>query len=125
MTRIYIPYAAYFITTNPKDRIAYFEEDEFIKILSYSIEECTRLKNANLIGYKINPEHIHLVVQVKDTFNISEVMHSIKRVSSDRINQILAYLQEDNPYSNLAWSDELISLREKFTRKYNFPSSMR
>ncbi|NND08269.1 MAG: hypothetical protein HKN87_17970 [Saprospiraceae bacterium] len=41
------------------------------------------------MGYKINPQHIHLLLKVGKAYNISQVMHSIKRVSSDKINQIL------------------------------------
>ena len=119
MKRIYIPYSCYHITTNPKERIPYFQEDEFIEILSYTIEECMQLKKSNLIGYKINPDHIHMIIQVRDLFNISEVIHSIKRVSSDRINQILAYSHDLSTYKNLIWSDKLVSLNEKFSLKYN------
>jgi REP element-mobilizing transposase RayT len=80
MKRIYLSNAAYLVTTNPKGRIPYFQEEALVDLLSYTIDECIQLKDAVLIGFKINPDHIHLIIQVRKKFNISQVMHSIKRV---------------------------------------------
>ena len=88
MKRFHIPNAAYHITTNTKSRIPFFQEDVFASVLVNTIEETLPLKNAILVGYKINPEHLHLIIQVQADFTISQIMHSIKRVSAIQINQL-------------------------------------
>jgi REP element-mobilizing transposase RayT len=118
MKRIYISNAAYLVTTNPYGRIPYFQEQAFVDLFSYTIYECLELKDAILIGFKINPDHVHLLIQVREKFNISQVMHSIKRVSSDRINQILTFREKNSPYATLKWTPKLISIREAFYKQY-------
>lgn len=118
--RIYIKYAPYFITTNTKNRFPFFEEDIFCNILIDVIANCQKIKPFELIGFKINPDHAHIILQPTGDFNISEIMHNIKRVSSDHINQLLHFRDEDELYKTLKWSNRLHIHNQSFTRKYNY-----
>ncbi len=118
MKRIYVPKAAYLITTNPKWRINYFDEDVLAAIFIETTRTSIKLKQGFLIAYKVNPEHVHLIIQVGIEFNISQVMHSIKRVSSDRINQILTFNRDPHLYTNFEWSKDLLLFKKRFLSKY-------
>jgi REP element-mobilizing transposase RayT len=120
MKRIHVPLAAYHLTTNTNVRLPFFDEDVFSSVLANTIEETLPLKNAELIGYKINPEHLHLLVKVQYEFTVSQIMHSIKRVSATRINQILSYQLDDNPYRYLSWNQFLTIQRDIFCKKYGY-----
>ena len=114
MKRLYFENACYFVTTNPFNRILFFEEDILSEIFIHTLKTSIELKHAHLVGYKVNPDHIHLIIHVGSTFNISEIMHSIKRVSSDKINQILFCNRHPNPYEHFHWDEWLIKSKEKF-----------
>lgn len=118
--RIYIQNAPYFLTTNPRNRFPFFEEDIFCNILIDVIAKVQKIKPFELIGFKINPDHIHIILQPTDDFNISQIMHSIKRVSSDQINQIIHYGHDNNPYQKLAWDNRLSIHSQCFFRKNNY-----
>jgi len=98
LKRIYIPKAPYFITTNPNFRYPFFEEDIFCNILMDVIAECQKMKPFNLVGLKINPDHSHFIFQPTGMFNISQIIQSIKRISSNHINQIINFGLDKNDY---------------------------
>ncbi len=114
MRRIYKTYAAYFITTNPKERFPYFDSDVLTKVLLDVLAESEIKKDFYTIGYKVNPDHIHLLIQVRNKFNISDVMHNIKRISSIRLNQVLCYDLQEHTYQNLRWTNDMEHQRQAF-----------
>ncbi len=118
MKRLYIKKAAYFITTNPQFRLAFFSEDLISEIFAYNLFECAALKDAFLIGYKINPDHVHILVQVGSQYNISEVVHSIKRITTIKINQILSFKNCGETHRVFQWTPSQINFRNKFLQKY-------
>ncbi len=94
--RIYEEGAEYFITTVTERRYAYFEEpilaELFIRDLWFAVE----LKQFDLFGYAIMPDHVHLMIQPRGKFNYSQIMHNIKRVFSLHANQIM-FSSPSNP----------------------------
>jgi len=118
--RIYIKNAPYFLTTNPKNRYPFFEEDIFCNVFIDVLAKCQKIKPFFLIGFKINPDHCHLILQPTGDFNISQIMHSIKRISSDQINQIICFQNKENPFVKLKWDDRLNLLNQFFIRKNNY-----
>jgi REP element-mobilizing transposase RayT len=120
--RIYISNAVYHVCFNTKLRRTYFNEDIFCCILGDVILGSRLLKDYCVIAYKINPEHVHLLVKCGDRFNISEVMHCIKRVSAVKINQLITRNTVDER-SQLTWTDELLTYSKAFEMKYGNPSS--
>jgi len=118
--RIYINNAPYLLTTNTKNRYPFFQEDIFCNILIDVIAECQKIKPFELISFKINPNHVHLILQPTGRFNISKIMHSIKRVSSDQINQIISSSNPENKYEIFEWTPRMKFYYRLFTRKNNY-----
>ena len=105
--RIYIPHAVYHITFNPKFRIPYFTEDIFSCILGKVIFNAQELKDYILIAYKINPEHVHLVIKCGEKYNVSEIIHCSKHVSAVKINQVITKDTEEERFK-LLWNEDML-----------------
>lgn len=118
--RIHIRGAAYFITTNVQNRMTHFNEDIFCNIFIDDMAKCQEIKPFNLIGFKINPDHVHIILQPTGSFNISQIMHNTKKVSSLHINQILHCMFPVNPYDKFGWPPNMVFHRRCFMRKYNY-----
>ncbi|HNW30463.1 MAG TPA: transposase [Spirochaetota bacterium] len=71
--RYYIDNAIYFITTVTYDRYPWFKEDLLCRLFIDDLELCAAIKNFTIIGYKINPEHVHLMIQPKEKHDFSEI----------------------------------------------------
>ena len=94
--RYYINNAVYFITTTTYDRYPYFEINELCELFIHDLSICQKLKRFEILGYKINPEHIHLLIQPCKQFNYSDIMNSIKKNVTRDINYVLDF---ENDYS--------------------------
>ena len=79
----------YFITTNTQQRFSYFSEDLFCRLFIENLKICKRLKEFLLYGFIIIPDHVHLLLEPKGKFNISEIMQYLKRHISRDINYVL------------------------------------
>ena len=89
--RYYIDNAICFITTNTFNGYPYFEIDILGELFIEELEICQRIQKFKLFGYKINPEHIHLLIQPYGQCNYSGIMHLIKRNFCRNANYILGY----------------------------------
>ncbi|MFC1496583.1 transposase, partial [Candidatus Margulisiibacteriota bacterium] len=58
----------------------------FIEKLLY----CQKLKEFEIYGYKINPDHIHLLIQPNEKYDFSNIMGSLKRNFSRDCNRMMA-----------------------------------
>lgn len=88
--RYYIDNAIYFITTVTYDRYPWFKEDLLCRLFIDDLELCAAIKNFTIIGYKINPEHVHLMIQPKEKHDFSEIMRSLKTNFSRNANMVMA-----------------------------------
>ncbi|MBU0573696.1 MAG: transposase [Candidatus Margulisbacteria bacterium] len=84
----------YFITTNTYNLHPYFGEEIFCDLFVEELEFCKKLKEFEIYGYKINPDHVHLMIQQGAKFNFSEVMHFLKRNFSQNANKIIGATQK-------------------------------
>jgi len=92
--RIYVERGIYFITVNTFERYPFFEEDVLCDLLVWEFNLCKVLKCFNLIAYKINPEHFHLMIQPIGKDNYSEIMRSIKTNTSRNINYVAGFTEK-------------------------------
>lgn len=69
----------YFITTVTGGRYPYFIEDIFCELFIEVLFFAKTIYNFDLSGYKINPDHIHLLLRPNRINSISNIMASIKR----------------------------------------------
>ncbi len=119
--RYYRKNSAYFITTNTCNRVPYFNEDITCRLFVETMEYCRIIKKFMLYGYKINPDHVHMLIkQGKDDdsnhrlfHNFSNIMGSIKRNFA-------------RDYNDLISGNDFIRFPEKrrFLQKRRFESSL-
>lgn len=89
--RYYINNAIYFITTGTHNRYPYFEIDLLCKLFVHELNICMQLKKCKVYGYKVNPEHVHLLIQPLGEYNYSNIIHSLKRNFTRNANYIIGY----------------------------------
>ncbi|MBU0707771.1 transposase [Patescibacteria group bacterium] len=87
--RIYLDNAIYFVTTKTRDKYPYFKNPIFAEYMMEVIKIGCELKGCNLFGHVIIPNHIHVLIQPKKKYNISDYMHYIKRHSSRNIRILI------------------------------------
>jgi len=87
--RIYFPEAIYFITICTQDRLPFFKEEIFCDLFVEELKLCKTLKQFLLYGFVILYDHVHLLIQPGDEYNISEIMRSLKTNCSRNINNII------------------------------------
>ena len=117
--RIYVKGAAYHLTTCCQNKYPYFQEDIFCNVLIDVMANSMKIKQFNLLGFKINPDHVHLALQPIGSFSFSEIMHNIKRISSVHINLILCYDLADSQYQEFELPDNVKFYRQCLQRKYS------
>ena len=88
--RIYIPDASYFVTFYTKNRFPYFKKSIFCDLFVENLHFCKKIKKFLLFGWVICYEHIHLLLQPEDQWNISKIIKSLKENVSCAINRIMA-----------------------------------
>ena len=94
--RIYKKNGIYFITTNTYNNHQYFDEDIFCCLFTSHLKLIQNTKNCLIYAYKINPNHIHLLIKTAGIFNYSQIMHFLKRNFSLNANKIIGFTQEGN-----------------------------
>ena len=89
--RYYIDDAIYFITTNTYNGYPYFKIDILCELFVCEIETYSRINKFEIHGYKINPEHIHLLIQPYGKYNYSEITRLLKSNFARNANRVLGY----------------------------------
>lgn len=69
----------------------YFKEPFFCQLLREELKICKQLKKFKLLAWSIIYDHVNLLIQPSDEFNISQIMHLVKKEVSRDINYILLY----------------------------------
>ena len=72
----------YFVTSTTRDNIPIFFNDENTKLLCNCIYNFRNQGRYLLLGFVIMSTHFHALLVPQNGYNISQVMHSIKRSSS-------------------------------------------
>ncbi|MFA6215846.1 MAG: transposase [Patescibacteria group bacterium] len=87
--RIYFPDAIYFVTIVVQNRFPFFKEEIFCELFIDDLKYCKNLKKFNLYGFVILFDHVHLLIRPGDKYNISQILHNLKRTSSLHINEMI------------------------------------
>ena len=96
--RIYFKDAIYFVTTNTKNWIPFFKEKIFCDLFVENLRICKKLKKFWLYAWFLGHDHFHLLLRPGDNFDISDVMHCLKRNVSRNINRIILYSVGEDSY---------------------------
>jgi len=117
--RYYIDGAIYFITTNTYCRFPYFLEDILCELFIEELKLCKRLKKFQLYGYKINPDHIHLLIKPNIEFNFSKIIKSLKENFSRDANKLISFSKKIRiPEYTSDTSTCRLCIREFIRKKY-------
>ncbi len=131
----------YFITTNTSKRFPFFRESLFCELLIENLWVCKELKSFKLYGFIIIPDHIHFLLSTGEEFNVSKIMHAIKRHFSRNINIVIGEndkYESDNEYEGEIkyegevckprlhveahdFNKKIIKYRHKFIQQYGQP----
>jgi len=87
--RIYELDKIYFLVSKTWHNFPYFKEPIFCQLMIEELKIVKRLKKFKLFVWSIIYDHINLLIQPSDEFNISKIMHSIKKDVSRDINYVL------------------------------------
>ncbi|PIY96626.1 MAG: hypothetical protein COY66_03780 [Candidatus Kerfeldbacteria bacterium CG_4_10_14_0_8_um_filter_42_10] len=123
--RYYSNQYTYFITTNAYKGYGYFENPFYCEILLDNLRIGRELKHFKLFAFNILPNHIHLLLRPTGKYNISEIMHNLKRVTSFQINNLLCPEGEDiYPRLQFRWQssfyDHIIRNEKDFENHYRY-----
>ena len=77
----------YFVTINTQYRQKIFSDDSNCSLLLDSLDETRKHRPFRTAGYAILPDHIHLLIQPDNGFNISDIIDSAKRNFLKRKNE--------------------------------------
>lgn len=89
--RIYGEGYIYFITTKTYNNFPYFKEGLFCQLFIEELRIVKTLKSFRLFGFVITPDHVHLLLQPSEYYNISQIIQSLKQSFTRDINNIVAY----------------------------------
>jgi len=87
--RPYRPFGYYFITTNVREGFSVLNRFDYGHLLEHVLYFSARVHSTTIIAYKINPGHLHLIVQIGNKGTISNFMGSWKRQFARQVNQLL------------------------------------
>ena len=91
--RYYSSNYTYFVTFCTKDSFPYFNENIFCDIFVDDLMLCKQLKQFKLYAFCLLPNHVHLLLKPGINFDISNIIHFIKKNVSHNINKIMEYNQ--------------------------------
>ena len=115
----------YFIVTKAWQNYPYFAEEMFGEILIEELRICKKLKQFKLYAFCLIYDHLHLLIQPGKKFNVSKIIHFIKKNASNNINKIMGFNEFESKYEGefaqirLRMDEFTNSCRKKFIQKYN------
>ncbi len=77
----------YFITVATSDRQPVFSDFDHARQLIHVLQENAALQHAKTLCFVIMPDHLHWLVQLETGYDLSQVVHTVKSLSSRRIGQ--------------------------------------
>lgn len=119
--RIYFTEAIYFVTICTQDRFPFFKEEIFCELFVEELKLCKMLKQFQLYGFVILYDHVHLLIQPGDKYNISGIIKSLKENLSRDINYIILNRgprEGDTSTCRLRIRELMLQYQSQFIRKY-------
>lgn len=114
----------YFIVTKTRQNYPYFTEKMFGEILVEELRICKKLKQFKLYAFCLVYDHLNLMVRPCKKFNVSKIMHFIKKNTSNNINKIMGFNVFESKYEGefaqirLRMDKYTRLCRKKFVQKY-------
>lgn len=125
--RIIFSGATYFVTCKTFNNFPFFKERIFCDLFVENLRLCKALKHFCLLGWVLLYDHFHLMVHPNNEFDISNVIHCLKRNFSHNANivngNIIPLVGRDNSvgrdnYPDLRFCGMIDKFRQSFLQKY-------
>lgn len=108
---------SYFMTLTVVDWIDIFTREVYKKTVIETLRYCIKNKGLNVYAYCIMSNHIHMIVNCDEQYNLSEVIRDFKKFTS---RKILFQIQND-PESRREWLLKLFKeAAEKHAKTKNY-----
>lgn len=111
-------HGTFFITTSTYSMIKRFNNESDYKILLNKIEAYRLRDNARIHAYVLMPDHIHLLLTIPDTANISDYMRDLKKRTA------YEYFKHKDSKLHKLWEhrfdDVYIFSNDVFIAKFNY-----
>ena len=118
--RIYMPGAAYFITTVTHGRWPYFEDEVLCELFSAHLNMNREMHEYRLHAYAIMSDHVHIMLEPGEKSNYSTIMGSLKRCFSRDVNALLGYFgSDDNGKPGDDHDRRLVRIEDRFGARLN------
>ena len=123
--RFHSPNLIYFITTNTHHGFEYFREPIFCDMFIENLRVCKKLKQFELFAFNMIYNHLHLLLKSNNQFNISKIMHFLKKNVGNNINKIMGYnkfkLTHEGEFAQtrLQLDERIKVFKIKFINKYD------
>src|SRR4030042_2867328 len=89
--RVNFPGAIYYIVIKTKNNYPYFKEPIFCDLFIENLQICKQLKGFKLYAFSIIYDHVNLLIEPNNQFNVSKVIKSLKENVSRDINVAMDY----------------------------------
>jgi REP element-mobilizing transposase RayT len=115
--RIYFPGAIYYIVIKTEYNYPYFEEEIFCDLFIENLKICKELKHFKLYAFSLIYDHVNLILEPSNEFNVSKTIKSFKENLSRNINIVMGYtINQNSPL----FEGETTSFRPQGLRKKFF-----
>lgn len=81
------PNRIYLITTVTQDRMPHFTDFHLGRLLVHTLRG--EIPRAETLAYIVMPDHLHWLMQLRESHDLSRVIADVKSISSRRINRTL------------------------------------
>ena len=112
--RFYVEGAEYFVTSVTHERYPYFSAPHLAQLFVEDLWFACELKELELFGYTVMPEHVHILFRPLGESNCSEAVGSLKRNVTRDINDLISghpfvrnlHLPSEGDDSNVSMDDD-------------------
>ncbi len=128
---------AHFLTITVIEWIDIFTKPEYFQIIIDSLKFCRKNKGLLLYEYVIMTNHLHIIVQAKENYNLSQIISDFKKFTTSQIIKILQFdnrkyiltliknsYSKKTDYKNQIWKrenhSEVVAGEKFFWQKVNY-----
>jgi REP element-mobilizing transposase RayT len=94
--RIYFAGAIYYIVIKTNNNYPYFKEKIFCDLFIENLKICKQLKGFKLYAFSIIYDHVNLMIEPNNQYNISKIIKSLKENFSRNVNIAMRYTINQN-----------------------------
>ena len=127
LKRFILPNYCYFVTTVVKDRKKLLLDENIYSLILEDLEFYRKKHEFLLHAYVIMPDHLHLLLSLKENGNISKLMHDFKSHTAQTINRVLkrkGALWQEGFYDHVIRDERDLKKRIDYIHKNPFASGL-